>query len=205
MPRLALMRLALMRLAPRRSASMRSASARTAPRRLAPTEVGHGEVGLEEVGHGEVGLEEAGHGEVGFDEVRDSLARLPTPIPFRDPFLSCPEQSQRLVTVHGNDLPRDRRSPGLSRRRGPGDKAPEHDHARGVGAARFHRANGSTTNFPRGARPDPRRAPRQAAPLGWPRVCIAATPRIDSRHRAPLAAEDRATHGRSSLPPRSGS
>src|SRR5512135_3375153 len=76
---------------------------------VGPAEGGPAKVGLAEVGPAEVGPDEVGPAEVGLTERRNLLARLPTPIPFRDP--SSLEQPQRLVAVHSHDLPRDRRSP----------------------------------------------------------------------------------------------
>jgi hypothetical protein len=70
-----------MRLAP-----WRLARSRLTLRRSAPLEVGPA-------------------AEVSPGEVRNLLARVPPPIPFRDPVRPSPEQPHRLVTVHDFDLP----------------------------------------------------------------------------------------------------
>src|SRR5512135_1152178 len=79
--------------------------AEVGPAEVGPAEGGPAKVGLAEVGPAEVGPDEVGPAEVGLTERRNLLARLPTPIPFCDPFQSSLEQPQCLVAVHSHDLP----------------------------------------------------------------------------------------------------
>src|SRR5512144_1197960 len=98
-----------------------------------PVKAGSVEPGPFEACPDQPGPDEPGPGQIGLAKVRNFLARLSTPIPFRDPFRPSLEQPQRLVAVHDFDLPAatSQSSPSsLWPSRMSGSDAPHRDHAR---------------------------------------------------------------------------